>query len=196
VLLLCCVCVAAVEALAAVVVALVAAVVPAVVALVVVGVVVLAAGDVATVLVGVEVLDVLELGAAATMAPLALDMMSVVATDPFLPAELRKVEELGAWMLAMAFERLAPDRNPADPGAGMIIPIPAARRSIRPSSLREATLARSCSLRVCSADPFSIARPTVAPSFSTSTCMATIPASISPSTGIHARPRTSRSMSR
>ncbi len=33
------------------------------------------------------------------------------------------------------------------------------------------------------------------PSFSTSTCIATIPASITPSSGIHARPRTMRSSS-
>ena len=38
-------------------------------------------------------------------------------------------------------------------------------------------------------------RPMLAPSFSTSTCIATIPASITPSSGIHARPRTIRSSS-
>src|SRR5690242_16986801 len=123
-----------------------------------VDVVVLAAGDVVAVLAaGVDALDVLDVldvldelesGAAAAMTPLAPDMMSVVATDPFVPVELRNVDELGAWMLAIAFERLAPDRNPAEPGVGMIIPIPAARRSMRPSSLSEATLALSCSFRV------------------------------------------------
>ena len=35
----------------------------------------------------------------------------------------------------------------------------------------------------------------LAPSFSTSTCIATIPASITPSIGIHTRPRISRSSS-
>ena len=43
--------------------------------------------------------------------------------------------------------------------------------------------------------PRSIARPMLAPSFSTSTCIATIPASITPSNGIHARPLTIRSSS-
>jgi hypothetical protein len=41
-------------------------------------------------------------------------------------------------------------------------------------------------LRVSSAELRSIERPTLAPSFSTSTCIATMPASITPSTGIHA----------
>jgi hypothetical protein len=208
----CCDCeipVEGVEAVAAVVVPPV--VVGAVVVVVVVGAVVvdvaglavalvvaaLAAGDGVAVAVAVvlAVLELAVLGEAARMTPLELDMMSVVATDPFAPPELRKVDELGSWMLATAFATPAPERNPAEPGVGMIIPIPAARRSIRPSSLSEATLARSCSLRVCSAEPLSIERPTLAPSFSTSTCMVTIPASISPSTGIHARPRTSRSIS-
>ncbi len=187
-----------VEAEAPVVPAVVVA--PVELGLVLVLVLVLVAGDeVVGALEGLEVLELLdvpEFGVLAMMAPLELDMMSVVATEPFFAVELRNVEALGARMLAIALETPAPERKPADPGVGMIIPMPAASRSIRPSSLSEATLALSCSLRVCRAELLAIERPTLAPNFSTSTCMATIPASISPSTGIHARPRTSRSIRR
>src|SRR5947209_3412746 len=99
VLLLCCDCatpVDGVEVVVPVVVAVVALLVPTVPAVLVldVGVEVLVAGaDVLVLDAGVEVLDVLEPGGIAAMAPLELDMMSVVATDPFVPAELRNVEE-------------------------------------------------------------------------------------------------------
>jgi hypothetical protein len=121
-----------------------------------------------------------------------------VATAPLEEIKARNPEAFGAWMLAIARWALAPeltDRNPTPSGAGMTIPFAAARRSILWSSAREATLVLSSSLRLCSAVPRSIERPMPAPSFSTSTCIATIPASIKPRTAIQARPRTTRSSS-
>ncbi len=87
------------------------------------------------------------------------------------------------------------ERKPTAAGAGITIPMPAAKRSIRWSSASVATFARSNSLRLWSALPFSIARPVLAPSLSISTCIATMPASITPRSGIQARPRTIRSSS-
>jgi hypothetical protein len=109
-----------------------------------------------------------------------------------------KLVGLGAWMFATACWALAPERaerNPTPAGDGITIPRVAAIRSIRWSSANVATLARRSSLVLWSAVPRSIARPMLAPSFRTSTCMATIPASITPSTGIQARPRMSLSSS-
>jgi hypothetical protein len=88
------------------------------------------------------------------------------------------------------------DRNVIAVGAGMTIPIRAARRSILWSSDSAATLAWSAWLRLVRAALRSIQRPMLAPSFSTSTWVATIPASSTPSTGIQARPLTRRSSSR
>jgi hypothetical protein len=75
-------------------------------------------------------------------------MIPLVATVPLEDVAVRNPDGLGARMFAIAWETFAPERNPADPGAGMIIPMPAASRSIRASSLSAATLARSNSLRV------------------------------------------------
>jgi hypothetical protein len=77
----------------------------------------------------------------------------------------------------------------------MTMPMRDASRSIRWASDSEETLVRRSSLRVCSELASVIERPMLALSFSTSTCIATMPASITPSTGIHALPRTRRSSS-
>src|SRR5437588_3506250 len=104
----------------------------------------------------------------------------------------------GAWMFESARE-MAPlssaRRNDTAVGAGITIPVPAASRSIRWSSASEATLACRASFLVCSVEARCIHLPTLVPSFSTSTCIVTMPASITPRTGIHARPRTRRSSS-
>jgi hypothetical protein len=88
-------------------------------------------------------------GGVAAIDPLLPVMMLFVATAPLEAIEARNEVGSGAWRLASARLALAvPERKPTDPGAGMIIPIPAASRSILPSSLSDATLARSISLRV------------------------------------------------
>jgi hypothetical protein len=77
----------------------------------------------------------------------------------------------------------------------MTMPMREASRSIRWVSDSEETLVRSSSLRVCSELASAIDRPMLALSFRTSTCIAMMPASMTPRTGIHARPRTRRSSS-
>jgi hypothetical protein len=82
----------------------------------------------------------------AVIDPSALDMMPLLATVPFDAVDARKLLGSGAWMFAIACCTPLPGAtrmNAAAPGAGMIIPIPAARRSILASSLSDATLARS-----------------------------------------------------
>jgi hypothetical protein len=81
-------------------------------------------------------------------------------------------------------------------GAGITIPIRAARLSIRWAPLSDVTLARSSSFRLCSAVPRSSELPMLALSFRTSTCIATIPANSTPRSGIQARPRMIRSSRR
>ena len=87
------------------------------------------------------------------------------------------------------------DRNPTASGAGITIPMPprAARSAGRRRATRRSPAGARCGSGARSL--CSIERPMLAPSFSTSTCIATIPASITPSSGIQARPRTSRSSS-
>ena len=112
-------------------------------------------------------------------------------------SEARKVAASGVLMLATACP-MPPvgcaERKPTAAGAGMIMPMPAAIRSIRWSSASVATEARSCWFWLCSAVLRSIERPIEAFSLSIETCIATIPVSSTPSTGIQARPRTRRSM--
>jgi hypothetical protein len=83
-------------------------------------------------------------GGVALIEPSALDMMLLLATAPFDAGEARNVAGSGAWIFAIARWTSAfgtAEANPAVPGGGMIIPIPAARRSIRWSSPSEAILA-------------------------------------------------------
>ena len=136
-------------------------------------------------------------GAVAVGIALAAARLAGVTTKPLLELELRNALAVGWWMLAMAAPTLAPWlalRKPTDAGGAITMPIPAATRSIRWSSASDATLVCSCSLRSASSELRCTARPMLAPSLSTSTCIATIPASITPSARIHARPRTSRSI--
>jgi hypothetical protein len=77
----------------------------------------------------------------------------------------------------------------------MTMPIEEAIRSIRDTEPSEATSARSSPFLVCSVVPCSMARPMLAFSRRIDTCRATMPTRRPPSTGIHARPRTSRSVS-
>jgi len=104
------------------------------------------------------------------------------------------MEESGAWIDAAARAALPrPCRKSTEVGPGMTMPMRAASRSIRWASESDETLVRSCSLRVCSELASVIERPMLALSFSTSTCIAMMPASMTPSTGIQALPRTRRS---
>ena len=135
------------------------------------------------------------------LAVLAISVGSLevpVWTDPFDVVSDRNEPASGWWMLRMTapVSLPAPDeRNPTPEGEGITMPAFAASRVIRWSSISEPTLARSASLRACSVELSWIERPMLAPSFSTSTCIATIPASIRPSMGIHTRPRMMRSSS-
>jgi len=148
--------------------------------------------EVELVAVGLEVVaDVLGLGAAAAAA-------ASVTTEPFVVEADRKDVAFGVLISASARPTSIPpptERNPTAVGGGITIPIRAASVSTRCSSASEVTVARSCWFCIESADPRWIARPMLAPNLRTSTCIATIPASITPSSGIHARPRTSRSSS-
>lgn len=104
----------------------------------------------------------------------------------------------GVWRFAaaLAAEAWPASRKRIDVGPGITIPRPDARRSIRCESESEEMLARNTSSRLWSALERSIHRPMLAFNLSSSTCMATIPASITPSSGIQLRPRTRRSISR
>jgi hypothetical protein len=107
-------------------------------------------------------------------------------------------DALGAVMPASARERIPPPRGERKlswVGVAMTMPMLPATRSMRDTALSEATCARSCPFAVCRVVACSIARPMLELSRSRDTCMATIPTSRTPSTGIHARPRTSRSVS-
>jgi hypothetical protein len=106
------------------------------------------------------------------------------------------MEASGAWIDLAARAALArPVRKSTDVGPGMTMPMREASRSIRWESDSDETLVRSSSLRVCSELASAIDRPMLELSFSTSTCIATMPASITPSTAIQVRPRTRRSSS-
>jgi hypothetical protein len=86
-------------------------------------------------------------GGFAAIVPSALDMMPLFATAPFDVVAARKVVGSGVWMFAIArctAPLAAAGTNAAAPGAGMIMPMLAAKRSILASSLSDATLARSC----------------------------------------------------
>jgi hypothetical protein len=124
--------------------------------------------------------------------------VSAVTISPLLGVSDRNEDALGAWMFASAFPAFASEcaaRKLTACGGAITIPIEAANCSIRWSSPSVATLERRAALRPDSAVFCSSARPMLAPSLRTSTCIATIPASITPSTGIHQRPRTRRSSS-
>jgi hypothetical protein len=122
-----------------------------------------------------------------------------VTISPLLGVSDSKEDALGWWMFASARpalpSALAP-RNPTACAGGITMPIDAASCSIRWSSPSVATLWRKAALRLERTELRSSERPMLAPSLSTSTCIATIPTSITPSTGIHHRPRIRRSSSR
>ena len=100
-----------------------------------------------------------------TVSPLASEPSGVIWAEPVTWSIDSNVDGLGAWIFASA--RLAltllASRNPTDVGPGITMPISRRSRSIRWSSASAETLARSSSLRLCSAVPRSIERPTLAP---------------------------------
>jgi hypothetical protein len=109
------------------------------------------------------------------------------ATEPLCDVAVRKPVTEGAEIDPTArLVLLAALRKPTAVGGGMIMPIWAAIDSMRWSSPSVATLARSCWFSVDRVDACWTERPIPAPSLSTSTCMKTIPASITPRTGIQA----------
>jgi hypothetical protein len=144
--------------------------------------------------VGVEV--IVEAEPVVSLDAFAWARVVAVTISPLPGLSAKNDDELGSWMLAAARAALAsarPVRNPTACGGGITMPIDPASCSTRWSSPSVATLSRSAPLRLESTELRSRERPMLAPSFSTSTCIATMPASMTPSNGIQARPRTMRS---
>jgi hypothetical protein len=154
--------------------------------------------DAALVVDDVGVVSVVEADPVVLDAALAAASVAEVTISPLVGVSERNEDALGSWMFASAL-RASPfgcaARKPTACAGGITMPIDAASCSIRWSSPSVATLWRNEALRLESTELRSSERPMLAPSFSTSTCIATIPASITPSTGIHQRPRISRSSS-
>jgi hypothetical protein len=146
--------------------------------------------------VGVE--PIVEVESVEPAAALVAASVAEVTISPFVGVSERNDEALGWWMLASARPALPlafADRKPTACGGGITMPIVPASCSIRWSSPSVATLCRNAAFSLERTELRSSERPMLAPSFRTSTCIATIPASITPSTGIHQRPRISRSSS-
>jgi hypothetical protein len=146
----------------------------------------------------VDVEPIVEVDPVVPAGAFAAANVSAVTISPLLGVRERNEEALGAWRFASAFPAFASEcaaRKLTACGGAITMPIEAANCSIRWSSPSVATLERRAALRPDSVVFCSRARPMLAPSLRTSTCIATIPASITPSTGIHQRPRTRRSSS-
>ena len=146
--------------------------------------------------VGVE--PIVEVDPVVPVGALAAASVAEVTISPFAGVSDRNDEALGWWMFASARPALPSpfaDRNPTACGGGITMPMDAASCSTRWSSPSVATLWRNAALLLERAELRSSERPMLAPSLSTSTCIATMPASITPSTGIHQRPRISLSSS-
>jgi hypothetical protein len=117
--------------------------------------------------------------------------------DPAAPT-VASADELGAVISAMALARIPPplgERKVICSGVTMTMPRLPAIRSIHETLLSSANWARSSPFSVCRVVPCSIALPMLVLSCISDTRMATTPTRSTPRMGIHARPRTSRSVS-
>jgi hypothetical protein len=156
------------------------------------------AAPVGVVVVEVGVEPIVDVEPVVLDAAFAAASVAEVTISPLVGVRDRNDEALGWWMFASARPALPSalaDRKPTACGGGITMPIVPASCSIRWSSPSVATLWRKPAFSLERTELRSSERPMLAPSFRTSTCIATIPASITPSTGIHQRPRISRSSS-